>query len=54
MIKRLLNNEKLVPGRFYRSWDGEAWCCYKATASLPAHRRVKARNEALAKERGLK
>lgn len=36
-MKKLPNNEKLIPGHFYRSWDGEAWCCFKVTGSAKPH-----------------
>jgi hypothetical protein len=30
-------NLTLIPGKFYRSWDGHAWCCFKVDGNAAAH-----------------
>lgn len=34
---KLPDGQKLTPGLFYRSVDGEAWCCFKVTGSAKLH-----------------
>lgn len=28
---------KLIPGHFYRSFDGQLWCCFKVDGSAKEH-----------------
>lgn len=35
---KLPEGQQLIPGRFYRSFSGEIWCCFKVDGSaLTAH-----------------
>jgi hypothetical protein len=36
-MKRLPDGKRLLPGRFYRAWDHELWCCFKVTGSAKPH-----------------
>lgn len=36
-IQPLTNDNKLKPGRFYRSRNGSTWCCYRVDLDRPAH-----------------
>lgn len=36
-MRRLPDGKKLIPGRFYRSYCGELWCCFKVNGSAAEH-----------------